>query len=140
MITYESASYIATPQPTPTKGGAPVLPVVTTFLHKKWGHRPFATIERLLTGITKRIAFGTKKYGTPLSFDNGRNFLIDWEQELCDGVNYGLPYLIQRFGSYDAAPERLRVAYDFQVAAALGVQAYLLENEWEVSEAQVAPI
>lgn len=55
--------------------------------------RRYGVLELLVDGELKerlaaRIAFGERKYGSRLMTYNGREVLVDAEQELLDGIQY----------------------------------------------------
>lgn len=47
-------------------------------------------LKMLLEDLLKRTEMGTKKYGTPLRVNNGRNGLLDLYQEIQDAIMYSM--------------------------------------------------
>lgn len=61
----------------------------------------------VLLDVRERIAVGTKKYGTPLQANNGRDALVDAYQEALDLVFYLRQAIVERQlekGAGDALP------------------------------------
>lgn len=52
--------------------------------------------QYLVRALLEREQYGTKKYGLPLSTDNGRNFLFDLWEEMMDGLCYLTGALIEQ--------------------------------------------
>jgi hypothetical protein len=45
-------------------------------------------VDLVIEDLLERRRIGTERYGTPLQAFNGRNALVDFYQELLDGVQY----------------------------------------------------
>lgn len=69
----------STPQPMPTGNGVPV-------------------IDYVVSDIVARSVVGTRKYGTPLRANNGRDALMDAYQEALDLVMYLRQAILERDG------------------------------------------
>lgn len=50
----------------------------------------------LMRDLEQRCETGTKKYGSPLRVNNGRNATLDLYQEICDGIMYAAQCHLER--------------------------------------------
>jgi hypothetical protein len=77
VILVQSPQVASTPEPPPIEGKQVVL-------------------DKVIEDLKKRSEFGEKKYGTKLMTFNGRDPLVDFYQELLDGVVYIKQELMER--------------------------------------------
>jgi hypothetical protein len=78
----------STPQPDPTPGAKVVLTAALCYLDQR------SSVDRQIhADLIARAEMGKAKYGTLLMTHNGRDALIDLQQEVLDAVMYAAQYL-----------------------------------------------
>ncbi len=80
-----SIAYTHTPEPPPTGDGAIVLDKAISLISNMAGDNPW-----LVDALNKRASMGKEKYGDYLRTNNGRNAMVDFLQEMLDGLMYAV--------------------------------------------------
>lgn len=116
------------PQPAPTRGKEIVFPTAMTALAEfAEDARPeleFA-LSSTITRLHARVEAGSRKYGTMLMTENGRDAVQDTWEEVADGVFYIEQAMLER-GPLGITPL-------FEVADLLR-EALLRLTEWQIAE------
>lgn len=123
--------YSATEQPNPSHNDKPAMWELV-IEDTKNSFPDDAVRAAIVKDMTDRDTWGRTKYGTPLQPYNGRDALVDFYQELLDGVVYSAQYSWELAHSNDVlsdAHETVEKMYQGLLQAVFAVRRLILNRD-----------
>lgn len=117
----------ATPEPTPQPGKEKVLDHVVEGIKLRTLQK---TGDQVTKDLIDRAELGKNKYGTYLYTGNGRNTLMDFYQEVLDGLMYSKAWLLENADQSDSYFYKV-IEFNFQSLITMAVSIRIMLNEQE---------